>query len=181
MYGFRRPDNLVQFDEIVMAAGENDRDHFIESYVYLTAKTLWVSGDYIGNRPGWHSDGYRTTDVNYIWCDRAPTDFLHAPAGLKLDEDCDTSLQQMNGYGLRPGMYGAEIVQFPDKHLLRLDETVIHRSPASFAPGMRTFVKVSISESRYNLIGNSVNHQLPIPGEMFPRGETRNHPTRDFE
>lgn len=149
----------------------------MEEYVYLTAKTLWVSGDHIGNRPGWHSDGFGSDDVNYIWCDRAPTDFLHIPSGVSLSDDCDISMQQMHAYALRPAMYGGEIVTFPDKHLLRLDPSVIHRSPVTFAAGMRTFAKVSVSKDRYDLVGNSVNHLLNVSWPLVERQDKRNHPS----
>ena len=70
------PPNLRQFDPILDRVCARDTDRYADGYVYLTAKTLWVSGDNIGNRPGWHSDGFGTDDVNYIWYDRAPTEFI---------------------------------------------------------------------------------------------------------
>lgn len=73
------------------------------------------------------------------------------------------------------------IETYPDKHLLRLDPSVIHRPPVGFAPGMRTFVKASMSTERYNLEGNSVNHRLPLGVPLLPRKLDRNHPAcKDF-
>ena len=139
-----------------------------DQYVYLTAKTLWVSGDYIGNRPGWHSDGFGTNDLNYIWYDRAPTEFLDAD--FDLPDDCADAMEQMANHAL-----GRVPVLYPDKHLLRLDPSVIHRSPVDFEAGMRTFVKVSVSPDRYDLVGNSVNHALPA-WPLTARKAERNHP-----
>jgi hypothetical protein len=174
---WKLPDNLRQFDEIVDACYLNHEDvtDWSMSYVYLTAKTLYVSGDNIGNRPGWHSDGFGGSDINYIWCDRAPTDFLHVDPGVELSTDCDESMRQMAAIHRQPND-DAKVVNFPDKHLLRLDPSVIHRSPVGFEPGMRTFVKVSVSRNVYNLVGNSVNHALPLDVPMVPRAADRNHP-----
>lgn len=176
-HNYRLPANLRQFAEIVTAVKESDPSGFFLRHAYLTAKTLWVEGGYIGNRPGWHIDGYGTNDVNYIWSDRAPTNFLDMPGGIDLSDDCDVSMQEMHTYALRPAMYGGAIVTYPDKHLLRLDNTVVHRSPKEFSPGFRTFVKVSLSHDQYNLKGNSVNHLLPeTHWPLVDRQAVRNHP-----
>lgn len=168
------PPNLEQFGPILNRVFDCDPDAYDSSYVYITAKTLWVSGDNIGNRPGWHSDGFGTDDVNYIWHDRAPTEFIES--SFELPADCADAMAYMT--------FAAEtlpIITYPDKHLLRLTPSVIHRSPVSFAPGMRTFVKVSISKDRYNLIGNSINHGLKERWPLVPRFSDRNHPARDYE
>lgn len=171
---YKLPDNLRQFIPIIHAIGPGDVALFRDRYVYLTAKTLWVAGDYIGNRPGWHIDGFGTDDVNYIWSSRAPTEFIDG--AFRLSTDCAMSMAQMEGLGHMAESLG--IVQtFPDKHLLRLDNKVIHRSPAKFEPGMRTFVKVSLSKDRYDLQGNSINHRLPDLGPMVERKQERNHPS----
>ncbi len=173
---WRLPDNLMQFEDIVSAVylTHEPFEEWCNSYVYLTAKTLWVSGDYIGNRPGWHSDGFGTDDINYIWCDRAPTEFVQGE--FNLSTDCDESMREMEAIGWLHEATDT-LVTFPDKHLLRLDQSVIHRSPASFEPGMRTFVKVSISKDRYDLVGNSINHDLPASHwPLIERQVTRNHP-----
>lgn len=178
MSSYHMPTNLHQFAEIVSAVKADDPQVFTDRYVYLTAKTLWVEGSYIGNRPGWHIDGYGTDDLNYIWCDRAPTEFLTQRNRWMLPEDCDESLRMMEKIARFAQAYNhVGLRTYPDKHLLRLDNTVIHRSPVDFEAGMRTFVKVSLSHDRYNLKGNSVNHLLP--GTHWPlvdRQEVRNHP-----
>lgn len=168
------PDNLKPFAEIVSAVKADDPYLFRDRYAYLTAKTLWVSGEYIGNRPGWHSDGFGTDDLNFIWSDRAPTEFIEA--FVQLSQDCDTSMEQMEALGNNEAEWG-NLITYPDRHLLKLDERVIHRSPVSFYAGMRTFVKVSLSKERYDLMGNSLNHSLPESyWPMVERREQRNHP-----
>jgi hypothetical protein len=167
------PDNLHQFDEIVFHAYMDcDHDFWRDSYVYLTAKTLWVSKDNPGNRPGWHSDGFMTEDLNYIWSDCNGTEFWQPAELIEFTQDHHASLAEMEVASSGP------IVTYPDKHLLRLDEAVIHRVSANLTPGMRTFVKVSVSESRYDLEGNSVNHAFPA-WDYVPRGAERNHTTSE--
>lgn len=163
------PDNLLSFAPIIHRIREYDWDHWSDSYVYITAKTLWVSGDYIGNRPGWHSDGFGTADINYIWHDRAPTEFFEG--SFQLPAQCDDAMERM-----ALEAHDKPLVVYPDKHLLRLDPSVIHRCPVGFAEGMRTFVKVSISQDRYNLEGNSINHALEERWSLIPRSTERNHP-----
>lgn len=164
------PPNLEQFRPIVDAVAAYDYDHCAESYIYLTAKTLFVQPGCIGNRPGWHSDGFGTSDINYIWHDRAPTEFFSD--AFHLPDDCADAMAIMAQRAA-----GQPIVTYPDKCLLRLDPSVIHRCPVNFEPGMRTFVKVSLSKDRYNLVGNSVNHGLRERWEMLPRTAERNHPS----
>lgn len=168
--GVLLPDNLRQFWPIVEAVA--NREHqFGNRFVYLTAKTLWVAGECVGNRPGWHSDGFGTDDVNYIWYDRAPTQFLEA--SFELPEGCDDAMAVMDQKAkCNP------VVTFPDKHLLRLTPSVVHRVAPSMAPGMRTFVKVSVSTDRYNLEGNSVNHLFRERWPLVPRNADRNHPVK---
>jgi hypothetical protein len=165
------PPNLQQFSPLIQTIREDIPNKWHESFLYLTAKTLFVSGEYIGNRPGWHSDGFGTRDLNYIWCDRCPTEFIES--SFELPDDCEDSMLIMSEEAsLKPK------ITYPDCHLLRLDPTVIHRSPVEFESGMRTFVKISVSRDRYNLRGNSLNHELPIDWDLKNRDETRNHPSK---
>lgn len=178
MYGWILPENLEQYDSLVEKAIRDfdpnfNNAAFRDRYAYITAKTLWVQGDYIGNRPGWHCDGFGTEDVNYIWADRAPTEFVEG--AFRVSSDCDRSMEQMSQIGAQAEARSL-LTTYPDKHLLRLDKTVMHRSPRFFEPGMRTFVKVSISTERYDLIGNSINHELGELGPMVERRAERNHP-----
>lgn len=164
------PPNLGQFRPLLEAIQRYDYEAFDYKYVYLTAKTLYVSGENIGNRPGWHTDGFGGNDVNYIWSNHAPTEFLHD--NFTLPVDCADAMTRMEA---RAAEYG-EVLTYPNKHLLRLDPSVVHRPPVDFESGMRTFVKVSISKDRYNLEGNSINHALKERWPLIPRAIERNHP-----
>lgn len=171
--GLTLPTNLEQFRSLINVAFMDCADRWRDSYVYLTAKTLWVTPENPGNRPGWHSDGFLTDDLNYIWSDRAPTVFFHDDGLYAFSADHNSSLGEMDILCLRDD--GAHHT-YPDKHLLRLDETVLHRTPEGFEPGLRTFIKISVSRHRYALQGNSINHYLPLDWQYSPRKPERNCP-----
>lgn len=168
---FAVPDNLKWVQPLLDAIEAKYHIRYTD-HVYLTVKHMFVSGSDCGNRPGWHSDGFGTDDLNYIWCDRSPTEFAIQP--FKLSPDCTTSMQEMEDQFVP----GTEIV-YPPKTLLLLDQGVIHRTPTYCEPGYRTFVKISISKHRYNLKGNAHNYLLNYDWDMVERTVERNHPTTE--
>jgi len=169
--GWFLPDTLIQFTPLLHAVWLRDPERCRDEYVYLTAKTLWVTPSNPGNRPGWHSDGFGTNDINYIWYDRAPTEFLNA-GQFDLSDDCADAMHEMGEQARHP----SDVATFPNRRLLRLTPSCIHRVAPVFEPGMRTFLKVSISPDRYNLEGNAINHRLPEVWDLVPRAPERNHP-----
>lgn len=174
------PDNLAKFAELLVHTRRDfvdayGLDRWWESYVYLSAKTLYVSPGSPGNRLGWHSDGFLTDDVNYIWSDKNPTLF-YVPQSLRsFAADHEIALKDMaiecNSY-----FRGGRTETYPDKTLLRLDQTVLHAVNPEVTPGVRTFLKVSISDKPYALRGNSINHKLDHPAPIEDRQTERNCP-----
>lgn len=165
------PDNLVHFDPILDAVcAEQD---WFDRFIYITAKTLWVTPSYPGNRPGWHSDGFLTDDLNYIWYDSSPTVFFFDGEGYAFTADHADSLLEMDSL-CEPRK--SSHITYPVKHLLKLDQTVLHKVGTVFEPGVRTFVKISVSRHRYALKGNSVNHRLASDWEYDSRVVGRNCP-----
>lgn len=167
------PDNLRQFEPLVEAAYRDmGYELYEDSYVYITAKTLWVTPEAPGNRPGWHSDGFLTDDLNYIWCDSNPTVFYEDGERHSFSADHKDSIPEMDA------LCEDERYQktYPVKHLLRLDQTVLHKVNTNIPAGMRTFVKISVSDSWYGLKGNSVNHDLDTPKGYKDRDTERNCP-----
>lgn len=163
------PPHLQWIDPILDHVEQN-----LSMYMYVTAKHLFVSGTDCGNRPGWHSDGFGTDDINYIWSDRCPTEFAIQP--FKLSDDCETSMEEMEAQFIP----GTEVV-YPSKSLLRLTPGVIHRTPMNCEPGWRTFVKISLSRHKYNLKGNAHNYMLQYNWDMVERSPTRNHPHKEVQ
>ena len=171
-YHAQMPLNLFRFWPIVRAVKEDcGINRWKDNYVYITAKTLFVTADNPGNRPGWHSDGFMTDDLNYVWSDCNGTLFWEPGKRISFVQDHMASLAEME----QAANVGPHMV-YPDKHLLRLDQSVIHRVADVHTPRIRTFVKISISPDRYDLIGNSVNHSLAPDWQYFERGDDRNAP-----
>lgn len=144
-------------------------DAFVASYVYVTAKRMFNDVGCAMNRPGYHSDGFLTDDINYIWSDCLPTVFNSTAFHLTLDDEVsmDEMIAQANPQ---------KCMQHESGSLLRLDQYSIHRVARVHAPMMRTFLKVSFSLDRYDLIGNSHNHLLNYNWPMRPRALGRNIP-----
>lgn len=178
---FAIPKRLKFLDSLLYEA----TSHWVETYytdtdphVYLTARHGFATPGNPLNRPGWHCDGFGTDDINYIWWDGPGTHF--AIQGFdEISDDHFVSLDQFDEQ-VNPD----SITEFPGRQLLCLDPYVVHSTPKIEPPGcMRSFVKVSISKYKYNLLGNSHNYMLDYNWEMYPRDILRNDPTkagRDF-
>lgn len=169
-HGIVVPPNLEQFWPIISACRADCEPFFWEnSYVYLTAKTLWVTHENPGQRRGWHADGFGTDDLNYIWYDTEPTLFVELSELVSLTDDHRESMIEMEMFAeqMAPTFYEV-------KHLLRLDQSVLHRVGDFGEPGMRSFVKLSVSRHPFNLFGNSINHDLAPDWTYAKRSVERN-------
>lgn len=167
------PDSLMQYRPLWEAARKDCARVWGERYVYITAKTLWVSPENPGNRPGWHSDGFLTDDLNYIWCDANPTVFFGDGLRHAFSADHNASLAEMDAL-CEPESY--DHFTKPAGHLLRLDQTVLHKVATNISEGVRTFVKISVSRYKYALRGNSINHDLAPDWDYSDRKSERNCP-----
>jgi hypothetical protein len=165
---FRLPPNLMCFMPLLEAIQVGEIDPF--DYVYLTAKRLFVGPNCLGNRPGWHTDGFGTDDINYIWSDALPTEFC-VNQHFDLCDDHEVSMRQMEEQASP-----ANIKTYPAGSLLKLDSTVVHRCAQPATEGYRTFVKISASRDRYNLTGNAHNYLFDYDWPMVERKASRNHP-----
>ncbi len=112
-----------------------------------------------------------TDDFNYIWSDTKGTLFWEPPIQTQFVQDHAKSLDEMEA-AAEKGPFRT----YPDKHVLRLDQSVIHRVADFEAPGMRTFVKISVSRNQYRLAGNSINHELGLDWSYAERAVVRNAP-----
>lgn len=181
--GYAYPEQLAKYEPIVREVfadvyGSYGSTRWLESYVYLSVKVLHVTPDAPGNRPGWHSDGFLTNDLNYIWADRNPTEFFITEDArlLSLSADHKRSMQEMDFAASLP-VTGERLEHAKVNHLYRLDQTVIHRVSLNVDSGKRAFVKVSVSDKPYVQLGNSINHLLPEhPRPSLARQVERNCP-----
>ena len=149
-------------------------ERFVDSYIYLTAKRQFQSKSKLFNRPGYHSDGFLTDDINYIWSDKNPTIFNSTKFNLTLDDEL--SLIEMEEQALQEN----ETI-FPDSTILRLNQFNIHKVNENVEEGFRTFFKLSFSYDKYDLEGNSHNYQLEYDWNMKPRKSNRNIPQSDIK
>lgn len=161
-------DNLLT-DVCIDFIGRYGIKRFLDSYIYLTAKHLYQVPNCSFNRMGWHSDGFMTDDINYIWSNKYPTIFNKSKFNLPLDDML--SMEAMEAQALPEND-----VTFKECELLRLDQYNIHKVAPVLVGGMRTFVKVSFSYDKYDLVGNSHNYLLNYAWEMKERKDDRNIP-----
>lgn len=151
-------------------------DWITGKYIYLTVKQTLVPKGLDQNRPGWHSDGFGTNDVQFIWFNKWPTEFLIGD--YEVSKDDIMSMEEMkcheDGYylhGRQPPLY-----EPPPFHLYRIDQNNIHRTVPAPETGVRLFVKITISEHRYAQEGNSHNYNMNYDWTMAPRKTDRNQP-----
>lgn len=136
-------------------------------YIYISVRSMYG----VGNRGGWHTDGYGTDDINYIWYDAHPTLFcIHTPFTIRNDNPDSMDIMASK-------VSTGNVTEFPCTTLLRLDAGVIHSVNPEWFGGMRNFIKVSISDKQYNLIGNTHNPLIDYKWVMRPRTKERNYPT----
>ena len=174
----RAPERLRYMDTLISAVQDDamlQRADYLDHYVFLTAKTLFVDGGYAGNRPGWHADGYGSGgDLNYIWHNMNPTQFA-VQQFVNIPDDDMQSMVEMDRQADVEGL-----TEYPNQTLLRLDESVVHRVNPTVLPGLRTFIKLSVSKHQYNLEGNSHNYLFDYSWDMHRRDIPRNVDNKDF-
>lgn len=151
--------------------GEFGLDRFVNSYVYLTVKKMYQVNGCSFNRKGYHSDGFLTEDVNYIWCDKNPTIFNHSSFKLTLDDKVSMTEMQNQAKEENTKIY-------PENSLLRLNQYNIHKVSENKGLVLRTFVKVSFSSDKYDLVGNSKNYLIDYDWKMRGREVERNIPQK---
>lgn len=167
---------LSHFDDLIGGVccdfiADYGLERFRDSYVYLSAKNLFVSEGKNFNREGWHSDGFMTDDVNYVWSDKFPTDFILGE--FEILQDDRASLDQFQLLG-----ESNLIINYENKSIIRMDQFVIHKCGDITESSMRQFVKVSISKDKYDLVGNSHNYLFDYDWKMRERGLERNVPQK---
>lgn len=171
------PSNLQKYEPLLEII-KNDLgvDVYKDKYVYLTVKTTFINALEYTNRPGWHSDGFMTDDINYVWYNGSPTEFVELDELVSFSADHLVSMGEMEA--VCDAVEGKR--RYPSGLLLKLDESVLHRPTQALSSGMRTFIKVSVSDHKYEHLGNSVNHLLTdVINPCKFRGMNRNCPVTE--
>ena len=166
-------DRMLPFELIVKLAindfiGEFGYNEYLQNYVYITLKCGYQA-ECTFNRKGYHSDGFLTDDINYIWSDRKPTIFNDSKYDLTLDDE--VSLKEMEDQSLKENEK-----TYPMNTLLRLDQYSIHKVNESSEFVFRKFLKISFSKDKYDLEGNSINRGLDYRWKYKQRKFNRNIP-----
>jgi len=145
------------------------QENYNQSYIYLTVKHMYQAPNTSFNRMGWHSDGFMTDDINYIWCDKYPTIFNDSKFELTLDDEVSLKEMDIQALPINDKIFG-------ENKLLRLNQYCIHKVAPVTEGCMRTFFKLSFSKDKYDLIGNSHNYNLNYNWKMRDRKVDRNIP-----
>lgn len=171
------PQNLVWLSDLLGFI-----DYEEDDYVYLTVKHMIHQGGCPVNRPGWHSDGFGTDDVNYVWYDCHPTEFAVGDFETydPVPEDDKLSLDHFDRWALFLYLEHKVVFKtYPNKTLIKMDQHVIHRVSEKLFTGTRCFVKISVSKNKYDLQGNSHNYLFDYDWGMKPREVYRNQPSSE--
>lgn len=167
----RLPPNVECCRPLIEAALEAT-DHLHYDYVYLSARKGWATPDNPLNRPGWHCDGFGTDDLNFVWWRGPGTRFITGE--WDVSDDHVESLRQFDSLAAGAESFD-EIFSPPEATLYSLTPRVVHATPLIGAPGcMRQYVKVSLSNSRYNLENNSHNYLFDYDWPLHSREVIRN-------
>lgn len=169
----RLPPNIECLRPMIQHAQLRHMDEF--GYHYVSARKGWATPDNPLNRPGWHCDGFGGPDMNYVWWSGASTRFW--VGDLRNEENRDISadqLKSMEEFEFLATMFPRHIETRPAKHLYQLDRYTIHATPELTEGQMRQYVKISFSNERYNLYGNSHNYLFDYDWPMVDRETVRN-------
>lgn len=162
-------------EEAMTVAARSNRDIHAD-YVYLSARKGWATPDNPLNRPGWHSDGFGTEDLNFVWWRGTGTRFAIGDFGI-VPEDHITSLEHFERIAQHSGK--VKIVEdYPERCLYEIDPYVVHATPNMTSSAWRQYVKVSISTERYNLENNSHNYLFEYDWPLYSRSVIRNDPAK---
>lgn len=148
---------------------ESTNKKLCDHYIYITAKRMFVAPGQNVNRLGWHSDGFMTQDVSYVWCDSIPTLWTDSFPDPPVDDTA--ALAYFNST-----LHTDRIYQTEAFHLYRMDQFVVHACDVATETTLRTFVKINFSKDRYDLKGNSHNYMINYNWPMKERKTERNHP-----
>jgi hypothetical protein len=164
-HDIRLPQNI----ECLMATVRHIlRDYPEYKYCYVSARRGIASPGNSLNRPGWHCDGFGTDDLNFIWWKGAGTRFAVQEFN-DISDDEHLSMKQMEEQ-VRP----ENVRTYPEGEVYLIDRYVVHAVPVIERVEPRQFVKISLSNNRYNLDGNSHNYLFDYDWTMVGRAQDRN-------
>lgn len=168
---FKTPSSLDVYQPIIEKIRKTEGIYgMVNKYVYITVKNTPVKKGEYHKREGWHCDGFLSDDITYIWSNVIPTIFNMGDFNIKFDHKI--SMEQFEEQAKDENN-----ITFGENKLLRLNPYVVHKvQQADKDYKQRIFVKVNISEHKYNLAGNTHNDLFNYSWKMWPRNIVRNDP-----
>lgn len=173
---YKVPDNFQQVvNAIIEKAYEANPELWASAYgkyCYITIKRQYVQPHSIPNRYGWHIDGFKSDQDNFIWFDSIPPEV--SVGDFNLTDDHDISLEEMQVQARAGTRFVHTLIT---KNLYHLDQTCVHnvtKNNLDIAV-LRTFIKLTFSTELFNCLGNAWNYKLPHIKPTTPRKEIRNH------
>lgn len=143
-------------------------------YCYLTVKRQYIQPHSVPNRYGWHIDGFKSDQDNFIWCDTIPTEV--SVGQFDLTDDHEISLEEMQEQAQAERHFCHSLHTHT---LYLLDQECVHNVTMNKLNKavLRTFIKITFSKELFNCFGNAWNYKLPHIKPTTPRKEIRNHGT----
>lgn len=181
--GWRIPQELEQFKEIIFKAIEHERilnpDFEKDRYVYITVDQGVVPPLKSQRRSGYHGDSYRKINTKnkevtipvdhlYVIYDNCPTLFTKGPYPLNgIDAENGDAVSQRFAEIAKD----QKPILYPAYTLLRMDPYCVHDAGINDTEKSmsRTFVKISISKVKYAHLGNAINNLFTYDWPMVPR------------
>lgn len=173
---YQIPDNLQYLVSDVLSDIYRLSPHLYDDdwtkYCYLTIKRSYIQPNTLGNRQGFHIDGFKSDQENFIWSDHSATPTEVAIGNFLLTNDHDKSLIEMNEQASKFFKN-----QLKPNTLYEMNQECVHRPTVNNlnVAVLRTFIKITFSKDLFNCFGNAWNYKLPHMKPTTFRNETRNH------
>lgn len=168
------PDNLEPLVNQVLAdiyrLSPNLYNNDWTKYCYLTIKKQYIQPNSYGNREGWHIDGFKSDQENFIWSDSLPT--CVSLGDFNLTNDHNISLKEMSE---QASFLGYDLLK--SNMLYEMNQECVHKPIKNQTKDvlLRTFIKITFSNELFNCFGNAWNYKLPNIKPTTHRNNERNH------
>lgn len=173
--GIRLPPNVECCRDLIKFCMTTQSRRY--KYAYISARKGWATPDSPLNRPGWHCDGFGTDDLNFLWWRGPGTRFATGDFG-EISPDHTRSMEQFERRIKGSELRGYDLIKVvddnPQTFLYGVDPYVVHATPLLTKGCMRQYVKISLSDHRYDLYNNSHNYLFDYDWPMHDREEVRN-------
>lgn len=173
---FHIPDNILGVVNEVLNGVYRTSDYLYHNdyryNCYVTIKRGYVQPHTYGNRAGWHIDGFKSDQHNFMWFDSMPTEVCEGE--FVLSDDHNLSLYEMDTQSFTNDTF---IHTLSPNTLYEMNQECVHRPTVNKTSDsvLRTFIKITFSKDMFNGFGNAWNYKLPHIKPNKKRKVERNH------